>query len=89
MSLLALAATALSASAFLAPTADNRLSLAQGPTVFDYSAEIGALPPLNFFDPLGLSTDIDEYTFDQYRAAELKHGDMPLAWIIMLGGRKS
>jgi hypothetical protein len=27
-----------------------------------------------FFDPLGLSKDIDQDTFDQYRAAELKHG---------------
>ena len=27
-----------------------------------------------FFDPLNLSEDIDEDTFDQYRTAELKHG---------------
>jgi Chlorophyll A-B binding protein len=27
-----------------------------------------------FIDPLGLSTNIDQETFDQYRTAELKHG---------------
>jgi hypothetical protein len=30
--------------------------------------------PTGFFDPLGLSSNIDQETFDQYRTAELKHG---------------
>jgi len=39
-----------------------------------YENEIGALPPVGFWDPLGLSAGIDEDTFKKYRTAELKHG---------------
>lgn len=39
-----------------------------------FEGEIGALPPVGYFDPLKLSEGIDKATFDQYRAAELKHG---------------
>ena len=39
-----------------------------------YEGEIGAIPPVGFFDPLGLSSNIDAETFADYRAAELKHG---------------
>jgi len=40
----------------------------------NYEAEIGTLPPVGFFDPLGLAKDIDTDTFIKYRTAELKHG---------------
>ena len=39
-----------------------------------FEDEIGVLPPTGFWDPLGLSKDIDEATFTKYRTAELKHG---------------
>ena len=39
-----------------------------------FENEVGALPPTGFWDPLGLSTGKDQETFDNYRAAELKHG---------------
>ena len=39
-----------------------------------YESELGAIPPVGFFDPLGLSSNIDQDTFDAYRTAELKHG---------------
>jgi len=39
-----------------------------------YETELGVIPPTGFFDPLGLSKNIDEETFAQYRTAELKHG---------------
>ena len=39
-----------------------------------YENEIGVVAPTGFFDPLGLSKDIDQATFDQYRTCELKHG---------------
>jgi hypothetical protein len=39
-----------------------------------YENELGALAPTGFFDPLGLSKNIDQATFDSYRTAELKHG---------------
>jgi len=34
----------------------------------------GVLPPLNWFDPLGFATDVDEGKLLFYREAELKHG---------------
>mmetsp|Transcript_4187 Transcript_4187/g.9000 ORF Transcript_4187/g.9000 Transcript_4187/m.9000 type:complete len:203 (+) Transcript_4187:39-647(+) len=39
-----------------------------------YENELGVIEPTGFFDPLGLSANIDEETFAQYRTAELKHG---------------
>jgi hypothetical protein len=39
-----------------------------------YENELGVIPPTGFFDPLGLSTNIDQDTFDLWRTAELKHG---------------
>eukprot|EP00401_Gymnodinium_catenatum_P055511 CAMPEP_0117538650 /NCGR_PEP_ID=MMETSP0784-20121206/42587_1 /TAXON_ID=39447 /ORGANISM="" /LENGTH=183 /DNA_ID=CAMNT_0005335269 /DNA_START=75 /DNA_END=623 /DNA_ORIENTATION=- len=39
-----------------------------------YEDRAGVLKPTGFFDPLGLSNDIDEETFTKYRTAELKHG---------------
>jgi len=39
-----------------------------------YENELGVIAPTGFFDPFGLSTNIDEETFAQYRTAELKHG---------------
>merc|ERR1711920_1005673 len=34
----------------------------------------GAIAPLNFFDPLSLSADIDKGKLLYYREAEIKHG---------------
>merc|ERR1719197_1646182 len=34
----------------------------------------GVLPPLNWFDPAGFSTDIDKNKLLFYREAEIKHG---------------
>eukprot|EP00981_Chlorochromonas_danica_P016219 scaffold16088_cov159-Ochromonas_danica.AAC.1 len=39
-----------------------------------FENEAGVTAPAGFFDPLGLSKDIDQATFDQYRESELKHG---------------
>jgi len=43
--------------------------------------EIGAVPPLGYFDPLGYITD--EEVFTRYRAIERKHGR--IAMVAMLG----
>ncbi len=59
------------ASAFVAPKAT---SAPKTVVKADYSGELGVLPPVGFFDPAGLSSNIDEETFAQYRTAELKHG---------------
>jgi hypothetical protein len=66
-----LASVVASAAAF-APVSKvvTKTSLAASP----YEAELGVIKPTGFFDPLGLSSNIDPDTFAQYRAAELKHG---------------
>jgi len=58
------------ASAFVAPRAAPASSALKS----TYENEIGVLPPIGFFDPLGLSTDLTPEIFEQYRTAELKHG---------------
>jgi hypothetical protein len=68
-----LAITALlvgSAAAFAPAPMGRTSSVAQ----MSYENELGVLNPTGFFDPLGLTEDIDQATFDQYRTAELKHG---------------
>ena len=39
-----------------------------------FESEIGAQPPLGFFDPLGMLDDADQERFDRLRYVELKHG---------------
>merc|ERR1719231_479967 len=48
-----------------------------------FSSEIGAQPPLGFFDPLGLLNDADQARFDSLRTTELKHGR--IAMLAVLG----
>lgn len=60
---------AASASAF-APAKQSQAST--GLSAFE--TEIGAQPPLGFFDPLGLLADGDEEKFNRLRYVEIKHG---------------
>lgn len=66
-----LLATLLSTAAAFAPVKSGaRTSALQ----MGYENEFGVIAPTGFFDPLGLSTNIDQETFDAYRASELKVG---------------
>jgi len=49
----------------------------------DFSGEIGAQPPLGFWDPLGLLADADQARFDRLRYVETKHGR--IAQLAILG----
>ena len=69
MKLAVLAAAVGSAAAF-APVQQGRVATA----VNSYENELGVLDPVGYWDPCGLAKNIDQDTFDQYRAAELKHG---------------
>ena len=60
-----------SASAFVAPSAGAPASSA---LKADAQGMDGILAPVGFFDPLGLSKDIDEQRLQFYREAEIKHG---------------
>ena len=39
-----------------------------------FESELGAQPPLGFWDPLGLVADADQERFDRLRYVEVKHG---------------
>merc|ERR1712232_1208264 len=41
---------------------------------FDPSGEVGAMPPLGYFDPAGFCKKGDLAGFSRLRAAEIKHG---------------
>ena len=47
---------------------------------FDPSNELGAIPPLGFWDPLGLCTS--EEKFNRYREVELKHGRVCMVAVV-------
>jgi len=59
-----------SAAAFVPPKAASTGVV----TKATYENEVGVLPPVGFFDPLGLSENLSPEIFEQYRTAELKHG---------------
>lgn len=51
---------------------------------------VGILPPVGYFDPLGLSAKKDDKTMQYYRESELKHGRVAMAaclgWYITAAG---
>jgi len=47
-----------------------------------FEDEVGAQPPLGFFDPLGLVADGDETKFNRLRYVELKHGRISMLAIV-------
>ena len=47
-----------------------------------FENELGAQPPLGFFDPLGLVADGDEEKFDRLRFVELKHGRISMLAVV-------
>lgn len=47
-----------------------------------FEGELGAQPPLGFFDPLGLVADGDQEKFDRLRYVELKHGRISMLAVV-------
>jgi hypothetical protein len=47
-----------------------------------FENEIGAQPPLGFWDPLGLLKDADQERFDRLRTVETKHGRIAMLAIL-------
>jgi len=86
-----LAVLAGSAAAF-APAKQGRVSTAVSVTEaqkdffqitsLDFSSAVGVVPPLGFFDPLGLLTEGNEETFDDLREKELKHGRISMLAVV-------
>ena len=51
-------------------------------TLKAFEDELGAQPPLGFFDPLGLVADGDQEKFDRLRYVELKHGRISMLAVV-------
>mmetsp|Transcript_22937 Transcript_22937/g.25112 ORF Transcript_22937/g.25112 Transcript_22937/m.25112 type:complete len:206 (-) Transcript_22937:271-888(-) len=47
-----------------------------------YEDELGVLPPVGFFDPLGLSKSATPERFTRWRTVELKHGRIAMAAVV-------
>uniref|UniRef100_A0A7S2E8A4 Fucoxanthin-chlorophyll a/c light-harvesting protein n=1 Tax=Trieres chinensis TaxID=1514140 RepID=A0A7S2E8A4_TRICV len=68
---LAIAALLAGSAAAFAPAQSGKASTALN---MAFESELGAQPPLGFFDPLGMLADADQERFDRLRYVELKHG---------------
>ena len=71
-----------SGAAFVAPNKAMPLPNALAATSSPYASEMGALPPVGFFDPLGLSNSVDRDTFDRWRYLEIKHGRISMLAVL-------
>ena len=47
-----------------------------------FENELGAQPPLGFFDPLGIVADGDQEKFDRLRYVEIKHGRICMLGVV-------
>jgi hypothetical protein len=65
----AIAASLLASATAFAPASQGK---AFSSLKMSYENELGAIAPVGFFDPLGLSTNIDQETFDKWRVSEVK-----------------
>jgi len=58
-----------------ASTTSSALSMA-------FENELGAQPPLGFFDPLGIAARSDENNFNRLRYVEIKHGRISMLAVV-------
>eukprot|EP00815_Leptocylindrus_aporus_P001784 CAMPEP_0116052832 /NCGR_PEP_ID=MMETSP0322-20121206/1803_1 /TAXON_ID=163516 /ORGANISM="Leptocylindrus danicus var. apora, Strain B651" /LENGTH=115 /DNA_ID=CAMNT_0003535833 /DNA_START=35 /DNA_END=378 /DNA_ORIENTATION=- len=63
--------TILATTSAFAPTATKQTSSS---AIQAFENEVGAQPPLGFWDPLGMLDNADQERFDRLRYVELKHG---------------
>jgi hypothetical protein len=77
---IAIAATLVASASAFAPVVQKASSSALS---MSFENEIGAQPPLGFWDPLGLLNDADEAKFARLREVETKHGR--IAQLAILG----
>ena len=72
-------AVCLGSAAAFAPAARQAARTAP---VAAFEGELGAQPPLGFFDPLGLLSNADQARFDRLRSVELKHGRISMLAVL-------
>jgi hypothetical protein len=80
-SILSLTFVASYAVAFV-PAPSSRTVATQVLSLSPFEGAIGALPPLGFFDPLGLLVDADADRFNRLRYVELKHGRVSMLAVL-------
>ena len=68
-------ASAFAPKAFKAPRGRSAMKMS-------FESEIGAQPPLGFWDPLNLLADADQDRFDRLRTVEVKHGRISMLAIL-------
>ena len=73
-------ATLFASAAAFAPA---RMARSSSALKMSFESEIGAQPPLGFWDPLGLLANADQERFDRLRLVETKHGR--IAQLAILG----
>merc|ERR1719221_192089 len=67
------------ASAFAPTQKSSQTNIA---TKMAFEEELGAQPPLGFFDPLGIVADGDEEKFERLRYTEIKHGRICMLGVV-------
>jgi len=71
-------ATLLASAAAFAPVSQKASSSA----LKAFEDELGAQPPIGFFDPLGLVADGDQEKFERLRYVEIKHGRISMLAVV-------
>merc|ERR1712176_1640455 len=71
-------ASILASAAAFAPAKVARTSVAMKA----FEEELGAQPPLGFFDPLGIVEEGDQEAFDRLRYTEIKHGRISMLAVV-------
>mmetsp|Transcript_11985 Transcript_11985/g.17661 ORF Transcript_11985/g.17661 Transcript_11985/m.17661 type:complete len:214 (-) Transcript_11985:469-1110(-) len=79
---IALAAVAGMASAFVPAAPVAGVTKSSNALKMSFENELGAQPPLGFFDPLGMLSDVDEFRFNRLRYVEIKHGRIAMLAIL-------
>jgi Chlorophyll A-B binding protein len=75
----AILATLIAAASAFAPAKDATKSTALN---MAFESELGAQPPLGFFDPLGIVASGDVNNFERLRYVEIKHGRICMLGVV-------
>ncbi|CAM9170327.1 unnamed protein product [Heterosigma akashiwo] len=76
------AAALAGASAFVPSTGVKSVAKSSSALKMGFETEIGAQPPLGFWDPLGLLNNATQERFDRLRYVETKHGRIAMLAIL-------
>lgn len=77
MKVITFASLLVSASAFAPSKSALKTSIVKA-----FEEEVGAQPPIGFFDPLNLLADADEAKFERLRYVEIKHGRISMLAVL-------